>query len=142
VNIVRQAGVGRGHDVSVAGHVVGGDDELVARGDGDRSGRDSSEPDFGSLQVDQHADAATGAVACLTHAGVRRFMVDVAAVAEIEPRDVQAGVDELPDGLRVRGCRAEGRDDLGSRHARNALITTGRDRRIGASGRISSYRAG
>src|SRR5205085_3341074 len=100
----------------VAGHVIGGDDELVAGRDGDWAVREPAEPDLRALEVDEDADAAAGVVACLAYATVDGFVVGVAAVAQVEPRDVQAGLDELPDALRARRGRTERRDDLRPGH--------------------------
>ena len=75
---------------------------------------EAAEPDLRALQVDEHADAAPGLVGGLADPAVRLLVLGVGAVAEVQPGDVHAGVDEAADGLVGRGGGAEGADDLGA----------------------------
>ena len=102
---------------SSPGDVAGGDRERVARRRARpgrrRTCRAGSSGPAGRRRCRPPCPVVVGG---LPHQPVDLLVVGVAAVAEVEPGDVHAGVDELADPLRGRGRRAEGADDLCSTH--------------------------
>src|SRR5262249_36214058 len=76
--------------------------------------RQRADADLGTLQVLQHGDR-TSDLALDGPDGVKaRRVVLVAAMTEVETEHVHAGVEELADPGRVRACRPERCNDLGS----------------------------
>ena len=53
-----------------------------------------------------------GGLGCPAHPLIRGLVIGVVAVAEIEPCDVHAGLDQGPDHIVGTGSRTEGADDL------------------------------
>ena len=95
--------VGGGDAFGVSGDVFGGDGELVAVGEFDGAVGEGAEADFGSLEVGEDSDGAVGVLCGLPEVGEARVVVVVGSVAEVESGDVQACVDEAPEGVRARG---------------------------------------
>ena len=76
---------------------------------------------LGPWQVGQDRDGVTGAVRGLADQPVGGRVVGVGAVAEVQPGDVHARLDEGGDLLRGAGSGSEGADDLrAAGHDRNA----------------------
>ena len=117
-DVARQAGVGGRADRLVALDVAGRDRERRVLGHADRAAREPAESDLGALQVGEHPDRPAAVVGGLPDAAEGLLVVGMVAVAEVQPRDVHAGLDELTDPLFGSGRWAEGADDLGSTHER------------------------
>src|SRR5690606_28598678 len=107
-----------------ADDVLDRDLEDVAGGEDVGTVGERREPDLRALQVGEDRDGASRLLGRAAH--IREVVVvdGVVAVAQIESRDIESRVDQIPDGLLGRGRRPEGRDDLGSSH-RNAFRTAG-----------------
>ena len=101
-----------GHPVVGALAVLDGDAHGVAALPERMAGSEPAEPDLRALQIGEDADRPAGDVGCGAHAVVGRLVVGVVAVAEVQARDVHAGLDQCPDHLVGVGGRAEGADDL------------------------------
>jgi hypothetical protein len=121
----RPGPVGGRDAVVVAGHVVGGDGDGLAGGPDDRPGREGAEADLRTLQVDQDADPAAGLVRGLADPAVGLLVLGVRAVAEVQPGDVHARVDEAADPFVGAGSRAKGADDLRAALHHDRLGATG-----------------
>ncbi len=116
LHVLRKALEGRADEVLRAEHVLGGDREDVALGELVGPVGEAAEADLRPLQVDQHGDRAAGVVGGAPHLAVDALVHLVAAVAEVHPGDVDAGLDDRPDVLVARGRRPQGGDDLRSSH--------------------------
>ncbi len=126
---VVRAGVGgealvRGGDPVVgAGHVVDGDPHLLAGAplQRARAGREPAQPDLRPLQVGEDPDGVALGVRGRADHVVHPLVVFTVAVAEVQPRDVHAGLDQLADPVRGGRGRPERTDDLcASTHVRGA----------------------
>ncbi len=98
-HVVGQALIGGRPELPVARNVLGGDAELVARGQPERPVREVTKADLRPLQVGQNADRPAGYVAPGPDPLVRRQMIGLAAVAHVEPGDVHASADQRGDLL-------------------------------------------
>ena len=114
LRVGRQRGVGRRDTMRGAGHVVHGDADGVAGVPLHRTVREPAEPDLRPLQVREDADGAALGVGRVAHHLVHALVVVARAVAEVEPGDVHAGSDQLPDTVGRGGGRPDGADDLGA----------------------------
>ena len=104
--------VGRRHPVVGALAVIHRDPHGLAVCPIGGAGGEPSEPDLGTLQVGEDAHRMPGHIGGRADAFVGGFVIGVVTVAEVQPRDIHAGLDQCLDGL-VGGCgRAEGTDDL------------------------------
>jgi hypothetical protein len=75
---------------------------------------EAAQPDLRPLEVGEDGDVAVGRLCGLAHLAEAPAVLGVLAVAEVQPGDVHAGLDERAYTLRrVRG-RPEGADDLGA----------------------------
>jgi hypothetical protein len=115
-DVCGQTLVGRRGDVGVAVDVLGGDGELAARLEQDGPAREGTQADLGALQVDQHTHAMPAVIGGGPDQPIDLLVVAVGAVAEVEPRDIHAGVNERAHSLRALCRRPERADDLGSAH--------------------------
>ena len=70
--------------------------------------------DLGAAEVEQHADAARGALRRLAHQLQAPPAVGDRAVRGVEARDVDAGAQHLGQYLEVVSRRSDGGDDLGA----------------------------
>ena len=104
--------VGGRHPVVGALAVVDGDAHgFAVRPIGGPAG-EPPEPDLGALQIGQDADRTPGHVRCGSHPLVVGLVIGELTVAEVEPRDIHAGLDQCPDYVVFTGGRAQGADDL------------------------------
>ena len=111
-DVVGQLLVGGRHPVVVAGDVLDGDPDPLAGRPLDRAVGEPAEPDLGALQVGQHGDVAPGQLGGPAHLAEAPAVLLVLAVAEVEPGDVHARVDEGAQPLEAVGGRTQGADDL------------------------------
>ena len=92
--------------------VVDGDaDGFAVRPVGGPAG-EPPEPDLGALQIGKDADRAPRHIGCRADPLVMGLVIGVLAVAEVEPRDIHAGLDQRPDDVVFTGRRAQSADDL------------------------------
>ena len=126
---VVRAGVGgealvRGGDPVVgAGHVVDRDPHLLAGAplQRARAGREAAQPDLRPLQVREDPDGVALGVRARADHVVHPLVVFAVAMAEVQARDVHAGLDQLADPVRGGRGRPERTDDLcASTHVRGA----------------------
>ena len=117
-DVLGQALEGRAADVLVADDVFGGDLEDVTLGELVGSILELAEADLRALQVDEHGDGLARVVGRLADVLVDGLVHVIAAVAQVHPADVHAGVDDRPDFLIARHCRAECCDDFRASHVR------------------------
>ena len=83
---------------------------------------------FGPCRSARTATGRPAGLGGLADQPVDRLVVGVAAVAEVEPRHVHAGLDETADALRGRGGGTESADDLRAAcHAHQASLSFGSD---------------
>ena len=112
MDVAGQAGVRRRSKHLATGNVFGGDRELSAGSQCDRPAGEPAKPDLRALQVDHDADSSAAGVGCRTHQLVDLLVIVVRAMAEVQPCDVHARIDESSNGLRRVGRRPQSADDL------------------------------
>lgn len=110
--VLSQPLVGGRHPVVGALDVLDGDPHRLAVLPDGRAVGETTEPDFRSLQVGEDADGVPGAVRRHPDPLVIGLVIGVVTVAEIEPGDVHAGLDEFADRLLRGGRRSQRTDDL------------------------------
>ena len=120
-----QALEGRAGELLRADDVFGRDLEDVADREVVRTGLELAEADLRALQVDEHGDRAPGVCGGLAHVLVDLLVHVVAAVAQVHPGDVDAGIDDRADVLVARRGWAEGRDDFCSSHWVPSVVVVG-----------------
>lgn len=113
-HVAGQALVGRGDQVAVAGDVLGGDREDVAEAEAHRALGETAYTDLGALQVGEDADRHSQLGRGLPDPAVDLLVELVAPVAEVEPRHVHTGGDQLAQALRRRGGGPQCADNLRS----------------------------
>ena len=77
------------------------------------TGLEGANPDLGALQILKNADGTSHLVLQTADRLEAAPMIIACAVAEIQPEDVRAGREKLPDHGGVRTRRSECGDDLG-----------------------------
>ena len=123
-DVLREVAVGGGDERLVPREVALGRDGDVAPAleeDADLPGLQRAGADLRTLEVLEHGHRAheppRGAADAVEHVGV----VLVAAMREVEARDVHAELEELVDCLGTLARGAERGDDLGAAHAGSRL---------------------
>ena len=115
-----QPAVRRGDLGTVAGHVLGGDGELVAESQAYGPVGEPAQPDLGALQVGQDADGVSGRARGLTQKSVDLLVLLMGAMAHVEPGDVDARLHQRADALWAGAGGTYGANDLCSTtHANN-----------------------
>jgi hypothetical protein len=104
--------IGARHPARRAEDVVAGDLDGVAGAPLDGGVGEAAQADLRPLQVGEDPHGPPGRLGGLPYEPVHCFVVGVAAVAEVQPGHVHAGVNQPADPLQVRGGRAEGTDDF------------------------------
>ena len=111
-DVVGQLPIHRRYPLRGAGHVLDGDRDPVTGAPLDRPVGEPAQPDLRALQVSQQADRATGPRGRPPHPLGRPLVVSVGAVAEVQPSDAHAGLDQRSDPLLRRRRRSERAHDL------------------------------
>src|SRR5205085_4034699 len=73
-----------------------------------------AEPQFGPLQIGEDADRPPGLGLDPANLGKPGAVLVVGAMAEIEPEDVDASLEQGADALEAGARRPDGGDDLGA----------------------------
>ena len=100
----------------VPSHVLDGDPDALAGRPLDRAVGEAAEPDLRALQVGQHGDVAAGGLGRPANLVEAAAVLGVLAVAEVQPGDVHAGLDERAGSLGVSVDGPKRADDLGATH--------------------------
>jgi hypothetical protein len=129
-DVIGQARIRDGDLLAVPGHGLAGDGELTARLQPDGTGGEGAETDLGSLQVDEHADTASGLVRDGPHGLVRLQVAGLGAVAHVEPRHVEPGRHQFGDLPWAAAGRAQRAHDLGSAAHRTPSSLIGIDHMV------------
>ena len=97
----------------IARRLVEIEPEACPFGQLDRPGDESSNPDFRPLQIGHDADGPAHFPFDRADRADARALILAAAMAEIDPEHVGAGIVERENGLAVAARRAQRGDDLG-----------------------------
>src|SRR5690606_28906088 len=111
-----EAAVRGGAALSIAADLLGRDGELIALMQMDRALVEGTEPDLRALQVDEHTDVPAGQRRSRPHPPVPLLVLFVAAVAQVEARDIHACRDQLAKPFGRICSRPEGAHNLRSTH--------------------------
>ena len=122
LHLIVEVGVGDGDPVLIAGHVLGGEDELVPHVQGDGAVGEGLDADFGALGVQngghRGAQDVPGVAELLEHGQ----MAFVGAVGEVEPGGVHAAANQLDQHFLVVHRGAQGADDFCFTHTFHNVI--------------------
>ena len=103
--------------VPVAGRRIEIEAEPVAGGELDRAVGEIAEPQLRTLQIGENADRPSGLRLDAADVLEQRALLVVAAMAEIQPENVDPGVEQRAQPLAAGARRADRRDDLGAAQA-------------------------
>ncbi len=104
------------HDGGVAGHILGGHDEVRAWLQVHRPRGERSEPNLRPLQVDQNPDAPPAGIGGFANSEVGLSVVLVISVREVQTGHIHASIHQCPNLLGRGGRRAQRDHDFGSAH--------------------------
>ena len=107
-------GVGQTDALGVAGARVQVQAEALAGLQLRRPLREGAHAQLGALQVGHHADGAAGLDLDLAQDGHADRVILGAAVAEVQPEHVHAGMEQAAEGVAVAAGRTQRGDDLGA----------------------------
>src|SRR5690606_3155767 len=110
-------GVGQVGAARIASRGVEVEAELRAGHEGDLALGEAADTQLGPLQVHQHADRTAELDLDLADQAVTFGVVLVAAVAEVEPEHVRAGLGQGADAFAGGARRPEGGEDAGAAFA-------------------------
>jgi hypothetical protein len=102
-----------------------GRDERSAGSEPDSTFGECAEAQFRSLQIGQNADRSPGRALNRSDRREACSVVLMSAVAEIQPEDINPGLEQGAYLLGRGGRRAEGRNDFGAAPAPHAHLPTG-----------------
>ena len=101
----------------VAGRRIEIEAERVAGGDLDRAVREIAEPKFRALQIGENTDRPSALRFDAPDLLEQRALLVVAAMAEIQPENIDPGLEQRAQPLAAGARRTYGRDDLDAAQA-------------------------